>query len=121
MRAQVSVETAFAVAAVLLIAVVVLFFTSTQNSQTDDFFQGLSAKAECQKISGVISPVSSSSASASVTFTLDNNASISGRTIIVGSYYCGFSGSALPFSFVSPGTFKASRNSQGVVSFEKIA
>lgn len=121
MNAQVSIEAAFAVAVVLFIAVVVLFFTSTQNSQTEEFFRGLSEQSECQKLAGIISPVSSASASSAVTFTLDNNASISGKTITVGARYCGFSGSALPFSFVSPGTFRASRNSQGVVGFAKIA
>lgn len=119
MRAQVSTEAVFSVSVILFMAVVVVFFTSQQNSQTSDFFSNLQDKSDCQKLSGIIFAVYGSDSGSSVDFWLDSNALVSGSTVVVGEYYCGFSGSALSFSFDSPGAFRAFKNSEGVVSFEK--
>jgi uncharacterized protein (UPF0333 family) len=117
-KAQVSIEMIFAIIIVLLIGVVVGVFALERNNESAGLSESFSSKAECEKLSSIIYSLNVSEAKASVVFSIDSNALISNGLITVGNYYCDFLGNAQD-SNLSAGTFKALKNSQGVVVFER--
>ena len=119
-RAQISTEALFAVVIVLIMVLVISVFASWKSSESSDLFNSFSEKAECEKISSIIYSLSNSSAKPSVVFDLDLNASVLNEFVYVGEYYCDFLGSASDAN-ISSGTWNASKNSQGVVVFAKVA
>ena len=117
-KAQVSVEMIFAIIIVLLIGVVVSVFALERNNESAGLFENFSSKADCEKISSIIYSLNVSEAKAGIVFSIGSNALVSDGLISVGNYYCDFLGNAQD-SNLSAGTFKASKNKQGVVVFEK--
>ncbi len=120
MPAQISMEAVFAVAIVLFVAVIVSLFVLQENKEAALLSENTVSKEACEKLASVIYLLSNSNAKSSIVFELDSNASVSDGIITIGSgYYCDFLGVAEPSSLVS-GTFRAFKNSGGVVVFERV-
>jgi hypothetical protein len=119
MRAQVSVETLLAIAAIMILFILVLASVAFKNSQAEYYQTLFKNQSICNKLSLAISLSFASGKKNFSLFVLDNNATIYPHSIDIGNYSCDFIGTAIPTSLLQ-GTIKIKNNS-GVVEFEQVS
>ncbi|MBU0662628.1 MAG: hypothetical protein ABH854_05565 [Candidatus Diapherotrites archaeon] len=122
MRAQASVEIVMAVALIIMLFLMVLWFVNAREGDVQFVEQQYDNQRACGKLSSIISSAYAARSGTVLTATIDRDAKIIGNNIHIGkesNYSCTFVGSAQENLELKAGGIKA-RNVGGTVIVENL-
>jgi len=122
MRAQASVEIVLAVALIIMLFLMVLWFVNAREGDVRFVEEQYANQRACAKLSSIISSAYAARPGTVLTATIDRDAKIIGNNIHIGkesNYSCTFVGSAAENQNIKAGGIKA-RNIGGTVEVSNI-